>query len=91
MVRYLTLVSSAGNIGAGKDLILRNLNFGGSMIRLLLIFLGMVIAVKLLSIIIRSIKMFSQGSVQHKKRPKGEVGEGWIVEDREDEDKKADS
>ena len=61
------------------------------MIRLLLIFLGMIIVVRLLSIVIRSIKMYSQGSVPHKKKPKGKVGEGWIVEDREDKDKKADS
>lgn len=61
------------------------------MFRILLIFLGMVIVVRLLSIVIRSIKMFSQGAMPHKKKPKGEVGEGWIVEDREDKDKKADS
>ena len=61
------------------------------MFRLLLIFLAMVIVVRLLSIVIRSIRYYSRGSVQHKKKREGEVGEGWIVDDRVDEDKKADS
>jgi len=51
----------------------------------------MIIIVRLLSIVIKGIKMYSRGSVQHKKKRKEEVGEGWIVEDRVDEDKKADS
>ena len=51
----------------------------------------MVIVVRLLSIVIRSIKYYSHGSVQHKKKDGKEVGEGWIVDDRIDEDKKADS
>jgi hypothetical protein len=41
--------------------------------------------------VIKSIKTYSRGSVQHKKKGEKEVGEGWIVEDRLDEDKKADS
>ena len=61
------------------------------MLRLLLIFLAMIIIVRLLSIVIKGIKMYSRGSVQHKKKRKEEVGEGWIVEDRVDDDKKADS
>jgi|GEM_PF-3553088 len=61
------------------------------MLRLLLIFLGLIIIVRLLSILIKSIKIYSRGSVQHKKKGEKEVGEGWIVEDRLDEDKKADS
>jgi len=59
--------------------------------RLLLIFLGLIIVVRLLSIIVRSVRMYSRGSVQHKNKPDREVGEGWIVEDRTDEDKKKDS
>jgi hypothetical protein len=59
--------------------------------RLLLIFLGLLIIVRLLSIIIRSARMYSRGGVQHKKKPGREVGEGWIVEDRTDEDKKKES
>jgi hypothetical protein len=64
---------------------------GGNLLRILLIFLGMIIVVRLLSIVIRSIKYYSRGSLQHKKKTGKEVGEGWIVEDRADEDKKADS
>ena len=60
------------------------------MFRILLIFLGMIIVTRLLSIVIRSIQAYSRGNVEHKKKPKGEVGEGWIVEDREDKDKRAD-
>jgi hypothetical protein len=61
------------------------------LLRLLLIFLGMIIVVRLLSIVIRSIRNYTRGSVQHKRRGEEEVGEGWIVEDRMDDDKKADS
>ncbi|UCE66504.1 MAG: hypothetical protein JSU85_00390 [Candidatus Zixiibacteriota bacterium] len=61
------------------------------MLRLLLILLAMIIIVRLLSIVIKGIKMYSRGGVQHKKKRKEEVGEGWIVEDRVDEEKKADS
>jgi hypothetical protein len=61
------------------------------MLRLLLIFLGMIIVVRLLSIVIRSVKYYSRGSVQNKKSGQKKVGEGWIVEDRVDDDKKADS
>lgn len=61
------------------------------MFRLLLIFLGLIIVVRLLSIIVRSVRMYSRGSVQHKKDREREVGEGWIVEDRTDEEKKKDS
>jgi hypothetical protein len=61
------------------------------MLRLLLIFLGMIIVVRLLSIVIRSVKYYTRGSVQHKKGGQKKVGEGWIVEDRVDDDKKADS
>lgn len=61
------------------------------MLRLLLILLGLIIIVRLLSIVIRGIKMYSRGSVQHKKKGQKKVGEGWIVEDRIDEDEKSDS
>jgi hypothetical protein len=66
-------------------------NKGGFLLRLILIFLGLIIIVRLLSIIVRSVKMYSRGSVQHKKKRDREVGEGWIVEDRADEDEKKDS
>jgi hypothetical protein len=49
------------------------------------------IIIRLLSIIIRSAKIYSRGNVQQKKKREGEVGEGWIVEDRMDEEKKDDS
>lgn len=58
------------------------------MFRVLLIFLAMLIVVRLISILIRSVRTFTRESVQQKKREK-EVGEGWIVEDRVDEDEKS--
>ena len=60
------------------------------MIRIFVVFLAMIIAVRLLSIIIRSIRAYSRGNVEHKKKSGGEVGEGWIVEDRENNENKAD-
>jgi len=51
----------------------------------------MIILVRLLSIIIRTVKTYSRRNVQDDKKRKEKVGEGWIVEDRVDEDKKADS
>jgi hypothetical protein len=59
--------------------------------RILLIFLGLIIIVRLLSIAIRSVRMYSRGSVEHKDRRGKEVGEGWIVEDKTDEEEKKDS
>jgi len=59
--------------------------------RLLLIFLGLIIVVRLLSIIIRSIRMSSKHNVQHKKKGGKEVGEGWIVEDRTGEEETKES
>ncbi len=35
--------------------------------------------------------MYSRGSIQRKEKHKEKVGEGWIVEDRIDEDEKSDS
>ena len=35
--------------------------------------------------------MYSRGSVEHKDRRGKEVGEGWIVEDKTDEEEKKDS
>ncbi len=57
------------------------------MFRVLLIFLAMLIITRLISILIRSVRMYTRESVNHKKGEK-EVGEGWIVEDRVDEDEK---
>ena len=61
------------------------------MFRLLLYFLGIYLIIKFISSIISNIKTPSRGNVENKKKREGEVGEGWIVEDRMDENKKADS
>ena len=55
------------------------------LIRLILIVLGLIVAVRLVRIISNSISAFREGNLPDKK-PKGEVGEGWIVDEEKDKE-----
>jgi hypothetical protein len=53
------------------------------LLRLLLIAFAFYLVIRLIGIVIRSVKAYKYGSISRKKR-RGEVGEGWIVDDEKD-------
>jgi hypothetical protein len=55
------------------------------LIRLILIVLGLVVAVRLIKIVAKSVRAFKEGNLPDRK-PKGEVGEGWIVDEKKDKE-----
>lgn len=59
------------------------------MLRLILIIIAALILFRLLSSLLRGIGKGSRRDMP-KKKPGGKVGEGWIVDDTDDKEKKAD-